>query len=70
VLRLQQLAQDLTAGDAAAATVQPVPSDPQGALLQQLRLWRELRKAAIDQEIQRLQQQQQKQKQQKDHDEL
>lgn len=67
MLRLQQLAQDLVAGDAAAAAVQPVPSDPQGDLLQQLRLWRELRKAAIDQEIQRLQPQQQ---QQQDHDEL
>lgn len=59
-MRLELLAEELAAGDAAAAAVQPVTSvDPDGSVLERLRFWRQLRKAAIAQEIQRLQQAQQ-----------
>ena len=56
-MRLELLADALTAGDAAAAAVVPVASvDPDGSVLQRLKVWRELRKTAISQEIKRLQQ--------------
>lgn len=56
IKRLISLAEDLAVGDAAAAAVQPVESaDPDGSVLKKLQLWRQLRKGAIAQEIQRLQ---------------
>lgn len=62
--RLQGLAAELDAGEAAAAEVQPVASDRDGLLLHRLRQWRRLRRAAIAQELQRLQQQGHHQEQQ------
>lgn len=56
ITRLQWLAVDLEDGEAAAAAVQPVASvDADGSVLAKLRRWRELRKVAIAQEIERLQ---------------
>jgi hypothetical protein len=56
IKRLTLLAEELAEGDAAAAAVQPVQSvDPDGSVLKKLKFWRQLRKSAIAQEIQRLQ---------------
>jgi hypothetical protein len=70
ITRLELILDDLTAGDAAVAAVEASPGDLDGSLLHQLRLWRQLRKMGLVQEIARLQQQQQQAQQLSDKDEL
>jgi hypothetical protein len=70
ITRLELILDDLTAGDAAAAAVKVSPEDSEGILLQQLRLWRQLRKMGLAQEVARLRQQHQQPQHLSDKDEL